>query len=186
MAKYRISNGTKIISFAAMSFSHSYVRGKDIVDSTYMVIKIIMLFDTNNKINQLCAKGMEIEVQQPAVAKALFLQAWQEATTDIEKITAAHYVARHQASIQKKLCWDKTALEFALKANDERIAATYTSLYLNIAKCYEDLHDFDNAKRNYEVALSYTDKLPADGYGQMITSGIKNGLARVSAAHAEK
>ncbi len=60
------------------------------------------------------------------------------------------------------------------------MVSTFPSLYLNIAKCYEDLNDFDNAQKNYEAALSYQSKLPADGYGQMITSGIKNGLARVS------
>ncbi len=139
-----------------------------------------MHFDPNNKINQLCAKGMEMEAQQPAEAKAMFLQAWDEALADVEKFTAAHYIARHQLSTEDKLRWDKIALEFASKINDNSMVSTFPSLYLNIAKCYEDLHDFDNAQRNYATALSYADKLPADGYGKMITSGIKNGLARVS------
>lgn len=92
-----------------------------------------MQFDPDNKINQLCAKGMEMEAQQPAEAKAMFLQAWNEATTDVEKFTAAHYVARHQSSTEDKLQWDKTALELALKINDNSIVSTYPSLYLNIA-----------------------------------------------------
>ena len=145
-----------------------------------------MHFDPDNKINQLCAKGMELEAQQPAESKALFLQAWNEATTDVEKFTAAHYVARHQSSTEDKLQWDKTALELALKINDNSMVATYPSLYLNIAKCYEDLNEFDNAQMNYEAALSYAEKLPLDGYGQMITSGIKNGLGRVSKFKTEK
>ena len=139
-----------------------------------------MQFDSNNKVIQLCAKGMEMETnQKPGEAQTLFLQAWNEATNDFEKFTAAHYVARHQKSIQDKLKWDEIALAFALKINDSSMAANYPSLYLNIAKCYEDLKDFDNAQKNYQVALSYADLLPDNGYGQIIKSGIKNGIQRL-------
>ena len=40
--------------------------------------------------------------RQPAEAKAMFLQAWNEATTDVEKFTAAHFVARCQSSTEDK------------------------------------------------------------------------------------
>ncbi|QEC69501.1 rRNA adenine methyltransferase [Panacibacter ginsenosidivorans] len=139
-----------------------------------------MQFDPNNKVIQLCAKGMEMEAaQKPDEAKALFLQAWNEASNDFEKFTAAHYVARHQSTTEDKLEWDKTALSFALKIDDGSMEAHYPSLYLNIAKCYEDLKDFDNAKKNYETALSYSIHLPDNGYGKMIRSGINNGIQRV-------
>ena len=49
---------------------------------------------------------------------------------------------------------------------------SFPSLYLNIAKCYEDLNDLDNAKKNYELALSFTNVLPDNGYGNMIKGGI--------------
>lgn len=139
-----------------------------------------MQFDPNNKIIQLCAKGMEMETKQnPEEAKALFLQAWEEATNDFEKFTAAHYVARHQPTVEDKLKWDETALSFALKINDGSMEAHYPSLYLNIAKCYEDLKDLESARENYEVALSYAAHLPDNGYGKMIRSGINNGLQRL-------
>ncbi len=139
-----------------------------------------MQFDSNNKVIQLCAKGMEMETnQKPEEAQTLFLQAWNDATNDFEKFTAAHYVARHQKSIQDKLKWDEIALAFALKINDSSMTANYPSLYLNIAKCYEDLKDFGNAQKNYQVALSYADLLPDNGYGQVIKSGIKNGIQRL-------
>jgi|SRR5436189_5021749 tetratricopeptide (TPR) repeat protein len=141
-----------------------------------------MQFDPNNRIVQLCAKGMEMEMaEKPDQAEACFLQAWNEATTDLEKFTAAHYVARHQKSIQDKLKWDESALEFALKISDSSLNASYPSLYLNIAKCYEDLKDKDNAQKNYQAALVYINDLPDNGYGQMIKSGIKNGIERLSA-----
>ena len=98
-----------------------------------------MQFDPNNRIVQLCAKGMEMEMAEKLdKSEACFLQAWKEATTDFEKFTAAHYVARHQKSTQDKLKWDESALEFALKVGDSSLNASYPSLYLNIAKCYED------------------------------------------------
>ena len=139
-----------------------------------------MQFDTNNKIVNLCAEGMALEGKgKKEEALKLFQQAWNEATDDFEKFTSAHYVARHQENITDKLKWDKTALSFALKINDENMKGIYPSLYLNIGKCYEDLNDLKNAGENYELALSFTTFLADDGYGKMIKSGILNGLDRV-------
>ena len=137
-----------------------------------------MFLDANNKIVQLCTKGIELEATQPEAAAVLFMRAWYDASSDTEKCMAAHYVARNQTSTQAKLYWDKKALEFALKADD--IKAYYPSLYLNIAKCYEDLEDYNNAKINYQKAFSYETHLPGDGYGKMIRLGIINGIKRVA------
>lgn len=140
-----------------------------------------MQFDPDNNVVKLCAKGMEMEGQgKPKEAIKLFLRAWNEATNDVEKFTAAHYVARHQESVADKLKWDKIALSFALKTKDNNVKETFPSLYLNIAKCYEDLKDLDNAKENYQSALSFSSLLPDDGYGKMIKSGIMNGIERVT------
>ena len=139
-----------------------------------------MQFDPNNPVIRLCIKGMEMEAQNPAEASALFLRAWNEATNDFEKFTAAHYLARHQPTTAEKLQWDETALSFALRINDSSMPANYPSLYLNIGKCYEELTDFKAAQKNYQLALSYSDQLPDNGYGQTIKAGIKNGLERVS------
>lgn len=139
-----------------------------------------MQFDPSNPIIQLCAQGMELEgCGNAEAAGQLFLQAWQEACDDFEKFIAAHYVARHQTSAADKLKWDETALLLALQINKEEIKMTYPSLYLNIAKGYEDLKDFENARKNYEPALSYVGFLPEDRYGQLIRGGIGNGLERV-------
>ncbi len=139
-----------------------------------------MQFDTNNKIVKLCAEGMAFEGEgKKEEALKIFTQAWAEATTDFEKFTAAHYVARHQKSVSDKLKWDETALQLALKLNNDTVKGTYPSLYLNIAKCYEDLNDFENARINYQLALSFTDQLPDNGYGNMIKGGIMTGIERV-------
>jgi len=139
-----------------------------------------MQFDTNNKVVKLCSEGMELEGQGlKKQALKLFQQAWHEALTDFEKFTSAHYVARHQQNIQDKLKWDETALELALKINDDNVKGALPSLYLNIAKCHEDLNDFDSARKNYQLALSFTKLLPDNGYGNMIKVGIMNGIERV-------
>jgi rifampin ADP-ribosylating transferase len=121
-----------------------------------------MEFNPDNHIIQLCLQGMDLEEKgKPEEASKLFLQAWSEASNDFEKFTAAYYVARHQKNISDKLTWLQTALQFALKINDVSINAAFPSLYLNIAKCYEDLKDPNNAKKNYELASSFTGK-PSD------------------------
>ena len=98
---------------------------------------------------------------QPEEAGRLFLQAWDQSTNDFEKFTAAYYVARHQANVHDKLRWHKTALQFALQTNDEAVKAAFPSLYSAIAKCYEELNDLENAKKNYDLANSFTGK-PSD------------------------
>lgn len=139
-----------------------------------------MDFSQDNRVIQLCAKGMELEGHgQTADAGGLFNEAWDIATSDFEKFTAAHYVARHQQNVTDKLRWDKTALQHALQIEDKSMKETLPSLYLNIGKCYEDLNDFANAKSNYQEAFSFTPLLPDNGYGNMIRKGINNALDRV-------
>jgi tetratricopeptide (TPR) repeat protein len=121
-----------------------------------------MAFDPNNKVIQLCVQGMDMEEKgKPEEASRLFLQAWNEATNDFEKFTAAYYVARHQKDVHDKLKWLETSLQAALKIDDVTVKAAFSSLYSNIAKCYEELNDLDNAKKNYELANSFTDN-PSD------------------------
>ena len=140
-----------------------------------------MEFNPNNNVVKLCAQGMEMEGKgNPEEASRLFLYAWSKATNDFEKFTAAHYVARHQKTAAEKLKWDETALQLALKTNDDTVKGTFPSLYLNIAKGYEDLNDLANAKKNFELALSFSHLLPNNGYGNMIKDGIVNGMKRIT------
>ncbi len=139
-----------------------------------------MQFDPENKINKLCIEGMDLEGQgKNEEASKVFLEAWEQAGDDNEKFAAAHYVARHQKSVADKLAWDEIALNLALKIKDDSVKGAYPSLYLNIAKGYEDLKEFGKATKNYEIALSYTNFLLDDGYGKMIKGGIANGLERI-------
>lgn len=140
-----------------------------------------MQMDPNNKIVKICAEGMAAEGKgENETAFTLFKQAWTEAGDDFEKFIAAHYVARHQTSVEDKLKWDETCLQLAKKLNDESVKTFYPSLYLNIGKCYEDLNEIENARTNYQLASSFAHYLPDDGYGKMIRSGIEAGIERVS------
>lgn len=121
-----------------------------------------MEFNPNNNIVKLCLQAMGLEEQdKPEEAGKLFLQAWDEATNDFEKFIAAHYVARHQKNVSDKLKWLETDLQFALKINNDTVKSAIPALYLNMAQCYEELNDADQATRNYELAASFKNK-PSD------------------------
>lgn len=114
-----------------------------------------MEFNPNNAIVKLCLQGMAMEEQGKAEeAKTLFLQAWNEATNDFERFIASHYVARNQKNIPDKLKWYETGLELALKINNDSVNSALASLYTNIARCYEELGNTEEAKKNYQLATA--------------------------------
>jgi len=116
-----------------------------------------MEFNPGNKVIKLLLQGMELEAEdRPEEASRIFLQAWNESTNDFEKFTAAYFVARHQETVRDKLKWLEISLQFALKINDVTVSGAFPSLYSTIAKCYEDLNDLDNARKNHDLANSFT------------------------------
>lgn len=115
-----------------------------------------MEFSPFNNVVKLCLQGMDMEAKgKPEEAGQLFLQGWNEATNDFEKFLTAHYIARQQKTVPDKLKWLETTLQFALKVNDNSVKSAFPSLYLNIARCYEDLNDHSKAKENSELANSF-------------------------------
>ena len=71
-----------------------------------------MEFTPNNHVIKLCVQGITMEENgKPEEASRIFLQAWNDATSDFEKFTAAYYVARHQANVRDKLKWLETSLQ---------------------------------------------------------------------------
>jgi len=121
-----------------------------------------MEFSPFNNVVKLCLQGIDFEEKgRPEHAGKIFFQAWNEATNDFEKFLAAYYLARHQINVLDSLNWYQTALRLALTINDDSVKGAYASLYINIAKCYKDLNDLDNAKKNYELGNSFIGK-PSD------------------------
>ncbi|MCJ0743417.1 NAD(+)--rifampin ADP-ribosyltransferase [Pedobacter sp. CYS-01] len=120
-----------------------------------------MEFSPFNPIVKLCLQGMGMEENsQPQKAVELFLQVWNEATNNFEKFLAAHYIARHQKTVSDKLKWLETALEHALKINDDSVKSALPALYLHIAQCYKELNA-EKAKEYAELANLYKNN-PAD------------------------
>ena len=121
-----------------------------------------MEFNPLNTIIQLCMQGMKLEeMDQPEQAAAIFFQAWNEATNDFEKFLAAWYLARRQLNVSDRLQWYQTALRLALKLKDDAVKGAFPSLYVNMAKCYEELGDLVNAEEHQELALASASQ-PAD------------------------
>lgn len=113
-------------------------------------------FDPNNIVIKLCVMGMGLEDSGKAEeASTMFQKAWNEATDDYEKFIAAYHLARQQKNTSDKLKWMETSLQCALNINDDNVKSAYYTLYVNIAKCYEELCDSDNAKKNYELSELY-------------------------------
>lgn len=113
-------------------------------------------FDPNNVVIKLCMSGMNMENGGDAEgATTMFHQAWNEAKDDYERFIAAYHLARKQKSISDKLKWMETSLQCAININDDDVKSAYPTLYLNIAKCYEELCDSANATKNYELSNSH-------------------------------
>lgn len=87
-----------------------------------------MEFNPNNNVIKLCVEGMAMEEKgELEEGSRIFLQAWNEATNDLEKYLAAYYVARHQKNVADKLKWLETSLQFALTINNDSVKGAFPS-----------------------------------------------------------
>lgn len=140
-----------------------------------------MRVDPQNAIVRLCVAGLACENQHRFdEALSLYMQAWAQASGDFELCIAAHYVARHQKSAGDALHWNLKALRHADALMDERVREFYPSLYLNIAKSYEELGDKERAQKFYKTAADKSSELSSAAYREMVQDGIARGLERVS------
>jgi hypothetical protein len=99
-------------------------------------------FDPNNVIIKICMSGMGLEdCGKSEGAIAMFHKAWHEATDDYERFIAAYHLARIQENITDKLKWMETSLQCAQNIDDDNVKSAYSTLYINIANCYEELGD---------------------------------------------
>jgi len=113
-------------------------------------------FDPNSRIIRLLMQGMAMEDQdKPEEASSLFTEAWSEAAEDFERFIAAYFVARHQKTMEDRLKWLETSLKYALIVNDDAAKSALPSIYLNIAKCHEELGNLEEAKISHELSNSH-------------------------------
>ncbi len=138
--------------------------------------------DADNPVVRLCAEGMLAEGQGADEARALFERAWRMRSDHFEASIAAHYLARHQPSLELALHWNEVALTEASLVADTRTRGLLPSLHLNLGKAFEDLGRMPEAREQYALASVCTDALDDDGYGQMMRQGIAAGLERTRSA----
>ena len=121
-----------------------------------------MEFNPSNPVVKRCLEGMAMaDSGNTEAARQLFLQAWREATDDLEKFIAAYYVARHQENDADRLQWYETALQAALAVNDNSVHSAFATLYAHIADGYNALGNAAQARKHAELAATFADN-PAD------------------------
>ncbi len=116
------------------------------------------MLDPNNSIVKLCVEGMEHEGKGDFAGTAhSFTEAWDQATNDLERCIAAHYIARHQDNHLDALKWNQLALDHANASSEDQLCGFYPSLYLNLGKSHEDLGNIQQARHFYELATGVLD-----------------------------
>jgi hypothetical protein len=107
---------------------------------------------------------------------------WQ-ATTDADhaqRCVIAHYLADLQSSLDEEVSWDEAALSEHAQVRDGDLAPvgiTSTdgmapSLHLNLGDGYLRQGRLDAAEAQLEAGMSARGALAADGYGDLIRSGL--------------
>ena len=107
---------------------------------------------------------------------------WQ-ATTDADhaqRCVIAHYLADLQSSLDDEVSWDEAALSEHAQVRDGDLAPvgiTSTegmapSLHLNLGDGYLRQGRLDAAEAQLEAGMSARGALAADGYGDLIRSGL--------------
>jgi len=140
-----------------------------------------MSLDPNNPVVRLCVAGLACESEHRFEnALSLYMQAWNQASDDFELCIAAHYVARHQKSAADALNWNSSSLNHANAVQDGRVREFYPSLYLNVAKSYEELGDKKRAHQFYNLAADKLAELSPGAQRDIVEDGIARGLQRVS------
>jgi hypothetical protein len=137
------------------------------------------MIDGESVVAQLCAAGMAIDGDVVA-ASALFQQAWEARRDDYEASIAAHFLARHQPSLNQSLYWNRVAAEHAEAVTDERAKPLLASLYLNLADNYAAVGDSATAIVVAEKGVAALQFLPADGYRDFVSRGLQRVCARIA------
>lgn len=139
------------------------------------------MIDGNSEVARLCAAGMAIDGDAVA-ASALFRQAWDARRDDYEASIAAHFLARHQPSLDDTLYWNRIAADHAEAVTDERARPLLASLYLNLADSYLALGHSAKAAIVAEQGVAALQFLPADGYRDFVSRGLQRVRARIAQA----
>jgi hypothetical protein len=135
-----------------------------------------MTIDSNNPVVSLCAAGMAIE-GDAAAARRLFEQAWEARRDDYDASIAAHFLARHQTTVEDRLAWNIRAARHIEGVASDKARELKASLYLNLADAHLAVGNSGEARAAISRAAESLDDLPVGGYRDFVKRGI-DGLVR--------
>ena len=108
--------------------------------------------DQRNHVIQLCIQGTQAEFRgERDRAREIYQKAWVIASNDYEACIAAHYLGHLEDDPERKLRWDRIALEKANSCGDEAVKEFFPSLYLNLGRSLELLGDQEEAQDRKSV-----------------------------------
>lgn len=123
-----------------------------------------MEFNPAHPIVKQCLLAMTLEEEHKHEAAGLVLQdAWNAAQEDFEKFLVAYYLTRLQQKAADRLHWANTALDYALRINDNSVRSAYPALYRSVAECYQALGDTAQAQKHHKLSLSCSDVITDKG-----------------------
>jgi hypothetical protein len=137
-----------------------------------------MTIDPNNPVVALCAEGMAIEGDTDA-ARRLFEEAWAARRDDYDACIAAHFLARHQPTVEGRLEWNALAARHAEAVTGERAREFKASLYLNLADAHLAAGNRAEAEEAAHRAKANLISLPEGGYRSFVENGIGRLLLRL-------
>ena len=130
-----------------------------------------MDIDPANPVAALCAAGMAVEGDAEA-AQRLFEQAWAVRTDDYDASIAAHFLARHQPTVDARVQWNTIAVRHAELVTDGRAREFMASLYLNLADALREAGDVELATEYLRTAYARLVDLPEGGYRNFVEFGL--------------
>ena len=137
----------------------------------------------DDEVLRLCGQGMQAEADgRDADASLLFRQAWDAATDDYQACVAAHYLARHQATPEATLDWNRRCLDLADRVGDDRVRGFYPSLHLAMARAHQALGGPREAHSQFQRAAERIDDAAAGPYRDGIRFTVAAGLRGTAAA----
>lgn len=109
--------------------------------------------DLNNHVIKLCIEGTQLEFRgERDRARELYQRAWESAANNYEACIAAHYLGHLEDDPERKLHWDRIALEKANSCGDDAVREFFASLYLSLGRSLDLLGDQEEAQKYYDMA----------------------------------
>jgi hypothetical protein len=115
--------------------------------------------------------------------------AWAETTggDHAQRCVLAHYLADLQSSLDDEVAWDEVALSEHAQVVDEDLepvgitsaAALAPSLHLNLGDGYLRQGRVGDARKQLVAGMQARSRLPTDGYGGLIRSGLERLQKRI-------